>query len=101
MKLRVIGDDTFVELMNLFGVKGASPKEPSEIFEVIQNYCNDSEVGIVLVQSSYAAKLGDRWRLFFMRRQLPLVIQIPDKHQHRGIADEIRDYLGSRLGIRL
>ena len=56
---------------------------------------------MVLVGSSYAARMGPAFRAYLQRRKLPMVLQVPDRQDEAGCAKEIREHLQKTLGIRL
>lgn len=101
MKIRVVGDKLLVGLFKLSGVSGTTPARPDETAAVIDAYLAEPDIGVVLVGSSYAERMGADFRRYLQRRKLPLVLRIPDRDDQTGCADEIREYLQKSLGIRL
>ena len=101
MKIRLVGDRVSVEFFRMAGITGESPEGPNAISSAIDRYVAEPDVGVVLVTSSQAAELGDRFRDYLQRRRLPIVLRIPDRESREGAAGEIRQYLQERLGVRL
>ena len=101
MKVRVVGDRLLVEMLRLAGVPGVTPASPDETADSIDACIHEPEVGVVLVGSSYAARMGPAFRRYLQRRKLPLVLRIPDRADEAGGAAAIREHLQKTLGIRL
>ncbi len=101
MRVRVIGDRLVTELFALAGIRGEAVQTAEEVGAAIDRCIGDSGVGVILVTSSMANKLGDRFKKYLQRRKLPLVLRIPDRENREGSAGEIREYLQKTLGIRL
>lgn len=101
MKARVVGDKVLVEMFRLAGVPGVTPASPGAAAETIDACLDEPDVGVVLVGSSYASRMGTAFRRYLQRRRLPLVLRIPDREDAAGCAEEIREHLQTTLGIRL
>lgn len=101
MKVRVVGDKLLVEMFRLAGVPGATPPSIDAAQETMEACLQEPDVGVVLVGSSYASRMGTVFRRYLQRRKLPLVLRIPDRQDEAGCADEIREHLQTTLGIRL
>jgi len=101
MKVRVVGDRLLVEMFRLVGVSGATPEPSEDAAKVIDRCLGEPDVGVVLVGSSYASRMGTAFRRYLQRRKLPMVLRIPDRQDREGCADEIRDHLQKTLGIKL
>lgn len=101
MKVRVVGDKLLVEMFRLAGVAGTTPPSPDAAGETIDAYLDEPDVGVVLVGSSYALRMGTAFRRYLQRRKLPMVLRVPDRQAQAGCADEIREHLQKTLGIRL
>ena len=101
MKVRVVGDKLLVEMFRLAGVPGVTPASADTTAESIDACLAEADVGVVLVGSSYASRMGTAFRRYLQRRKLPLVLRIPDRQDEAGCAEEIREHLQTTLGIRL
>ncbi len=101
MKIRVVGDPLLVGMFRIAGVPGKTPPSPSETAATIDAYLANPEIGVVLVGSSLAAKMGAPFRDYLQRRKLPMVLRVPDREDKEGSAEEMRTYLQKTLGIRL
>jgi vacuolar-type H+-ATPase subunit F/Vma7 len=96
-----VGDKLLVEMFRLAGIPGSTPSSPETTAEAIESCLREPDVGVVLVGSSYASRMGTTFRRYLQRRGLPMVLRIPDRHDRAGCAGEIREHLQKTLGIRL
>ena len=101
LKVRVVGEKLLVEMFRLAGVPGATPASPDAAAETIDACLDEPGVGVVLVGSSYASRMGTAFRRYLQRRRLPLVLRIPDRQDEAGCAEEIREHLQTTMGVRL
>ena len=101
MKVRVVGNNLLVGLFRISGVPGTTPDSVQDTEEAIKGYLAEPEVGVVLVGSSHAARMGASFRDYLQRRTLPMVLRIPDRDDQEGCAEEIRGYLQRTLGIKV
>jgi len=101
MKIRLVGDRLSVAFFKMAGIAGESPELSEDIAAAIDRFVAEPDVGVVLVSSSAATRLGEKFRPYLQRRRLPMVLRIPDRHDRQGAAGDIRHYLQRTLGIRL
>jgi len=88
-------------MFRLVGIPGATPSSPDAAGEAIDACLREPDVGVVLVGSSYASRMGPAFRRHLQRRKLPMVLRVPDRADQGGCAEEIRAHLQKTLGIRL
>ena len=101
MKVRVVGESVLVDMFRILGATGKSPDGAEDTDAAIRSFIEEPGVGLVLVGGSHAALLGQRFRSYVQRRELPVVLPVPDRREQKGCAAEIREYLQRTLGIRL
>lgn len=101
MKVRVVGDKLLVEMFRLAGINGSVPDADQTANEIVDRYLEDHEIGVILVGSSCAAEMGEKFREYLQRRKLPVVLRIPDRQDQAGCAEEMRNHLQKSLGIKL
>ena len=101
MKIRLVGDRLSTEFFRMAGIVGESPESPEDIVAAVERFIAEPDVAVVLVTSSFAAKLGEGFRPYLQRRRLPAVLRIPDRYHRQGAANQIREHLQRTLGIRL
>lgn len=101
MKIRVVGDQILVDMFRILGASGKSPEGADETDSTIKSFLSEPDVGLILVGGSHAALLGAKFKNYLQRKELPVVLPVPDRREQKGCADEIREYLQRSLGIRL
>jgi vacuolar-type H+-ATPase subunit F/Vma7 len=101
MKVRVVGDRLLVDMFRVLGVAGRTPGNEEETETAIRGFMEEPGVGLVLVGGTHAAMLGPRFRDYVQRRELPVVLPVPDRGEQKGCAAEIKEYLQRALGVRL
>lgn len=101
MQVRVIGNRLSVEAFRLVGISGIIPDSIDMTENVIQGLLEKPDVAVILVSSSYAKSMGNRFRPYLERRNLPMVLAIPDRHEQEGYAEELRAQLQKTLGMRV
>ena len=93
MKMYLISDnvDTYTG-MRLAGVDGVVVHERGELYEALQNVIKDKEVGIVLLTEKFGREL---------KRKMPLLVEIPDRHGTGRKKDFITSYVNEAIGLKL
>lgn len=102
MKMYLISDniDTLTG-MRLAGVDGAVVHQREELKEVLDRVMNHSEIGIVLLTEKFGRDYPDLINQIKLTYQLPLVIEIPDRHGTGRKPDFITSYVNEAIGLKL
>ena len=102
MRFFLISDniDTLLGL-RLAGVKGVVLHEREKVLKKIEELEKDETVGIILVTQKIEQMIPDKIRDIKLRRGLPLIFVIPDRHGWKGPKDFITRYLQSAIGVRI
>ena len=100
MKMFLISDnvDTYTG-MRLAGVDGVVVHEREELYEALQNVLKDKTVGIVLLTDKFWKEFPDLIDEF--RLQMPLLVEIPDRHGTGRRKDFITSYITEAIGLKL
>ena len=101
MKLKVVGDIITVRGIGFAGIDGAVAETPEETRAAIRRFLGEPDVGLVLVAQSLADKLGSEFDAYKVRRQFPLVLNIPDSTGAGRDAGDIEALVQKALGLRL
>ncbi|NLF39166.1 hypothetical protein GX586_06960 [bacterium] len=99
MKIRVVGDIITVRGIGFAGVDGAVAETADEARAAIRRFLAEPGVGLVLVAQSLAAQLGEEFDEYKIRKEMPLVLNIPDRTGAGG--DNIENLVQKTLGIRV
>ena len=102
MKMYLISDnvDTYTG-MRLAGVDGVVVHERGELYEALQNVIKDKEVGIVLLTEKYGREFPEIIDDIKLKRKMPLLVEIPDRHGTGRKKDFITSYVNEAIGLKL
>ena len=102
MKMFLISDniDTLTG-MRLAGVDGVVVHEKDELRTAIETAMEDETVGIILLTEKFGRQFPDLISEIKLRRTLPLLIEIPDRHGTGRKKDFITSYVNEAIGLKL
>ena len=102
MKMFLISDniDTYTG-MRLAGVDGVVVHEKEELKNALDTAFSDSEIGIVLITEKFGREFPEIIDDVKLKRRLPLIVEIPDRHGTGRKPDFITDYVNEAIGIKL
>jgi len=101
MTIRVVGDLVTVRGLGFIGIPGAVVESADEARNAIRKFLEDEETGLVLVAQSVADELGDEFENFKLRKDFPLVMNIPDSKGGGTEAENIQELIQKALGVKL
>ena len=102
MKMYLISDnvDTYTG-MHLAGVEGVVVHERDELREALEKTLTDKTIGIVLLTEKFGQEFPEILDQFRLERQMPLLIEIPDRHGTGRKKDFITSYVTEAIGLKL
>ena len=102
MKMYLISDnvDTYTG-MCLAGVDGVVVHERDELREALEKTLTDKSIGIVLLTEKFGQEFPEILDQFRLERQMPLLIEIPDRHGTGRKKDFITSYVTEAIGLKL
>ena len=102
MKMYLISDnsDTYTG-MRLAGVDGELVREKEELYNALTTVMNDKEIGIVLLTEKLGKEFPDMIDEIKLKRKMPLLIEIPDRHGTGRKKDFITSYVNEAIGLKL
>ena len=102
MKMYLISDnvDTLTG-MRLAGVEGVVVHERDELREALEKTLTDKTIGIVLLTEKFGQEFPEILDQFRLERQMPLLIEIPDRHGTGRKKDFITSYVTEAIGLKL
>lgn len=102
MRVWLISDnhDTLVG-MRLAGIEGILVNDTEEILEAIDTAVSMSDVGILVVTEKISAKIPDVIQRLRENGDLPLVIEIPDRHGTNRGPDFLTRYVRDAIGVKM
>ena len=102
MKMYLISDniDTLTG-MRLAGIEGAVVHDREELQATLERIMKQPEIGIVLLTEKFGRDYPDFINTIKLTYQLPLVIEIPDRHGTGRKPDFITSYINEAIGLKL
>jgi len=101
MKMFLISDNTDTQMgMRLSGIDGVVVHEHNEFKTAMEKTLNDPEIGIVLVTEKLVQLAGDYILDIKRDNNLPLIVEIPDRHARGRHKSIISSYISEALGVR-
>ena len=94
MKMYLISDnvDTYTG-MRLAGVDGVVVHEKQELRDALETAMNDKSIGIILLTERFGREFPDLIDEIKLKRKMPLLIEIPDRHGTGRKKDFITSYV--------
>ena len=87
--------------MRLAGVDGVVVHERGELYEALQKVMEDTSIGIVLLTEKLGQEFPDIINEIKLKRKLPLLVEIPDRHGTGRKKDFITSYVNEAIGLKL
>lgn len=87
--------------MRLAGVEGCVVHERAELREGLEKAVADKTIGIILLTEKFGREFPEIIDDVKLRRKLPLIIEIPDRHGTGRKADFITSYVNEAIGLKL
>ncbi len=102
MKMYLISDnvDTLVG-MRLAGVEGVVAHTAEEIMDAVRGVINDAELGVLIFTEKAASVVKAEVDNLKLTLHTPLIIEIPDRHGSRDIAESINRLVQESIGLKL
>ena len=86
--------------MRLAGVDGIVVHE-RELYEALTTAMNDKDLGIVLLTEKLGREFPDIIDEMKLKRKMPLLIEIPDRHGTGRKKNFITSYVNEAIGLKL
>lgn len=102
MKMYLISDNIDTQTgMRLAGVDGCVAHTAEEVQTEIKKALADKELGILILTEKAGATVKDYLRHLKLTLHTPLIIEIPDRHGSRDIANSINSLVQESIGLKL
>ena len=101
MTVKIVGDIVTVRGFGFAGIEGVVVTSPEEAKKTISEFLRQPEVGLVLVAQSVADRLGGEFDNYKLRKEFPLVMNIPDSTGAGMEAEDIQQLVQQALGIKV
>lgn len=102
MRMYLISDnvDTYTG-MRLAGVEGVVVHERDELRTELEKAVADKTIGIILLTEKFGREFPDIIDDVKLKRKLPLIVEIPDRHGTGRKPDFITSYVNEAIGLKL
>ncbi len=102
MKMYLISDNIDTQIgMRLAGVDGCVAHTADEVQAEIKKALADKELGILVFTEKAGATVKEYLRTLKLTLHTPLIIEIPDRHGSRDIANSINSLVQESIGLKL
>lgn len=102
MKMYLISDNVDTSTgLKLAGVEGVIVHELEEVKKAIDEALLDREIGVLLITEKLGKLVPDLINDIKLNYQLPLVVEIPDRHGTGRTADSITRYVREAIGLKI
>ncbi len=102
MKMYLISDNIDTRTgMRLAGVEGCVVHEADEVRRELKRAVGDKDIGIILLTEKLGDLVPDYIRELKLTVSVPLIVEIPDRHGSRDIADSINRHVREAIGLKL
>ncbi len=102
MKMYLVSDnvDTLVG-MRLAGVEGVVVHDAGALEKEVSRCIADSDLGILMLTEKAAGLSPEFIRDLKVKLHTPIIVEIPDRHGSRDIADSINNLVHESIGLKL
>lgn len=102
MKMYLISDNVDTQIgMRLAGVDGCVAHTADEVLAQIKRALSDKDLGILILTEKAGDTVKEYLRSLKLTLHTPLIIEIPDRHGSRDIANSINSLVQESIGLKL
>ena len=102
MKIFLISDNTHTLAgMRLAGIEGVVVHEREEILKELEKVKEEREVGILLITELLAERVQPEINDLKLARNMPIIVEIPDRHGTRRPSDFLTRYIRESIGLKI
>ncbi len=102
MKIFLISDNTHTLAgMRLAGIEGVVVHEREEILKELEKVKEEREVGILLITELLVERAQPEINDLKLSRNLPIIVEIPDRHGTRRPSDFLTRYIRESIGLKI
>jgi len=102
MKIFLISDNTHTLAgLRLAGIEGVVVHEREEILKELEKVKEEKEVGILLITELLAERVQPEINDLKLARNMPIIVEIPDRHGTRRPSDFLTRYIRESIGLKI
>ena len=102
MKMYLISDNIDTQIgMRLAGIEGCVVHTAEEVSKELERAYASEDIGIILLTEKLGKLIPEQISSLKLTRPVPLIVEIPDRHGSRDIADSINSYVREAIGLKM
>jgi len=102
MRMFLISDNIDTQVgLRLAGIKGVVAHEREEVLSALKTAAGDKEVGIVILTEGLSRLVKEEIRAMKLKPDLPLLIEIPDRHGSQRDSGWITRNIREAIGLKI
>lgn len=102
MKVFMLSDNTHTLTgMRLSGVEGVVVHEREEILKELAKIKEKRDIGILLITELLTEKIQPELKEMKVSQNLPIIVEIPDRHGTRRPPDFLTRYIRESIGLKI
>ena len=102
MKIFLISDNTHTLAgLRLAGIEGVVVHEREEILKELEKVKEEKEIGILLITELLAERVQPEINDLKLARNMPIIVEIPDRHGTRRPSDFLTRYIRESIGLKI
>lgn len=87
--------------MRLAGIEGEIVSSGEQALRRVEEIEQDPDIGILLVTAGVYQSCRGRLDEIRLKKETPLVVEIPDRHDEGGSGSSITDYIRDAIGVKI
>lgn len=102
IKTYLISDNVDTQVgMKLAGIKGAVVHDRNEVLKELNGIMNNKEIGLILITEKLASLVHEEITTLKLKMDIPLIVEIPDRHGTSRVKESITKYVKESIGIKI
>lgn len=102
MKAYLISDSVDTQVgMRLAGIQGVIVHGREEVLKELDNIKTNKEIGIILITEELASLVREEIDKLKLKMNIPLIVEIPDRHGTTRQKDSITRYIKESIGLKI
>ncbi len=102
MQIYLISDNVDTATgMRLAGIPGTVAHTEEEVSDAVSKVICDENIGVLLVTNALKKEFEHIFSEISLRRRLPLVVEVPDRHGYDTEKSSITGYIETAIGLKL
>ncbi|MCL2548483.1 MAG: V-type ATP synthase subunit F [Symbiobacteriaceae bacterium] len=87
--------------MRMAGMEGEVIRDATALDEALTRLGDDPDIAVIIINESLARFAPERITQWKLKRQQPLLVEIPDRQGSGNVSQNIVDYIAATIGIHI